>query len=183
MHVVFGIEYTTTTGASIGPLDHPQNREDDGQAARESPRKSGRKTMKRIAAISLYALTGVVSITMGAIYLFSPEFMPYHSVALGRDWHDLQNSEQVLLGALLDVAGAGWIALGTAVIVLAIIPMRRGEMWARLLVPFLLVLFYLPTLLATLSVLEKTAASPPWYGNAFALLATAIGFALDRPWR
>jgi hypothetical protein len=47
----------------------------------------------------------------------------------------------------------------------------------------LLVLFYVPNLLATLSVLGQTPASPPWYGNAIALLATAIGLALDRPWR
>ncbi len=139
--------------------------------------------MMRIAAISLYTITGIISITMGAIYLFSPEFMPYHSDALGRAWQDLQDSEQVLFGALLDVVGAGWIALGVAVIVLALIPMRRGERWARFLVPFLLVLFYAPNLLATLSVLEQTPATPPWYGNAFALLVTAIGLALDRPWR
>ena len=138
--------------------------------------------MMRVAAISLYVITGIISIAMGAVYLFSPEFMPYHSDALGRAWQDLQDSEQVLFGALLDVAGAGWIALGVAVIVLAILPLRRGELWARLLVPFLLVLFYVPTLLATLSVLGQTPGSPPWYGNAFALLAMATGFALDRPW-
>ncbi len=137
----------------------------------------------RIAAISLYILTGIISITMGAVYLFSPEFMPYHADALGRAWHDLQDSEQVLFGALLDVAGAGWIALGAAVIVLAIIPVLRGELWARLLVPVLLFLFYVPTLLATLAVLEHTPATPPWYGNAVALVATAIGLVLDRPWR
>lgn len=137
----------------------------------------------RFAAISLYAVTGLVSTAVGAIYLFSNEFMPYHSDAIGRTWQDLRASEQVLFGALLDVAGAGWIALGAAVIVLAVIPMRRGEMWARPLVPFLLALFYMPNLLATLSVLEQTPATPPWYGNASALLATAIGLALDRPWR
>ncbi len=139
--------------------------------------------MMRIAAISLYVVTSIVSITMGAIYLLAPEFMPYHADALGRGWQDLQESERVLFGALLDVAGAGWIALGVAVIVLAILPVRRGETWARLLVPFLLALFYVPTLLATLSVLQLTPGSPPWYGNAFALLATAAGLALDRPWR
>ena len=137
----------------------------------------------RVTALTLYIVTGIVSITMGAIYLFSAEFMPYHADALGRTWQELSASEQTLFEALLDVAGAGWIALGVAVIVLALIPMRRGELWARLLVPFLLVLFYVPTLLATLTVLTQTPGSPPWYGNAFALLATAIGFALDRPWR
>ncbi|MEW9919582.1 hypothetical protein AB2B41_08210 [Marimonas sp. MJW-29] len=137
----------------------------------------------RIAAISSYVITGIVSIVMGAIYLFSPEFMPYHVDALGRAWEELPDSERVLFGALLDVAGAGWIALGVAVIVLVVIPLRRGELWARILVPVLLVLFYVPTLVATLTVLTQTPGSPPWYGNAFALLATAAGVALDRPWR
>ncbi|MFC6636858.1 hypothetical protein ACFQDR_05770 [Sulfitobacter sediminilitoris] len=108
----------------------------------------------------MYIITGIVSVTMGAIYLFTPEFMPYHSDAVGRAWQDLQDSEQVLFGALLDVAGAGWISLGVAVIVLAIVPVRRGELWARFLVPVLLVVFYMPTLLATLSVLAQTPGSP-----------------------
>ena len=63
--------------------------------------------MMRIAAISLYAITGIVSITMGAIYLFSPEFMPYHSDALGRAWQDLQDSEQAVFGALLGSISPG----------------------------------------------------------------------------
>lgn len=139
--------------------------------------------MMHSAAIAFYTITAIVSIAMGAIYLFSSEFMPYHADAIGRTWQELRDSEQALIGAILDIAGAGWIALGTAVVVLAVIPMWSGELWARLLVPFLLVLFYVPNLLATLSVLQQTPATPPWYGNAVALVATAIGLALDRPWR
>jgi hypothetical protein len=47
----------------------------------------------------------------------------------------------------------------------------------------LFLLFYVPTLLATLAVLEGTPATPPWYGNAIACLATAAGFVADAPWR
>ena len=132
-------------------------------------------------SISLYFGVGIVSIALGLVYLLSPTFMPYHAVAIGRDWPELTVAEQTLFGALLDVAGAGWIALGVAVIVLTLVPLRRGEIWARYLVPMLAMIFYVPTLLATLSVLNTTPASPPWWGNVIALAATIFAFLLDRP--
>jgi hypothetical protein len=63
------------------------------------------------------------------------------------------------------------------------VPVRKGERWARFLVPALLTIFYVPTLLATLSVLNTTPASPPWWGNVIALGVTATAFILDRPFR
>ena len=138
--------------------------------------------MRRFVLL-LYSVVGIVSIAMGALYLLAPRFMPYHAVAIGRDWAALSDNEQVLFRALLDVAGAGWLALGVAVIWLVIVPVRRGERWARLVVPCLLLIFYVPTLLATLSVLENTPASPPWWGNLVALAATVAAFILDKPFK
>jgi len=131
----------------------------------------------------MYAVNGVISVALGSVYLFRQTFMPYHETALGRSWSELAPEVQFLLEALMDVAGAGWIALGVAVLFLTAIPMRRGERWARLLVPALLLLFYVPNLLATLTVLNETAASPPWYGNAVACLTTIGAFVIDAPWR
>jgi len=131
----------------------------------------------------MYAVNGVISVALGSVYLFRQTFMPYHEAALGRSWSELAPELQFLLEALMDVAGAGWIALGVAVLFLTAIPMRRGERWARLLVPALLLLFYVPNLLATLTVLNETAASPPWYGNAVACLTTIGAFVIDAPWR
>jgi hypothetical protein len=90
---------------------------------------------------------------------------------------------QTLLGALMDVAGAGWVGIGVATLVLVAVPMRRGERWGRLLIPALFLIFYVPTLLATLAVLNGTPATPPWYGNATACLATMVGVLADAPWR
>lgn len=134
--------------------------------------------MKRIVLL-LYGAVGIISIALGSLYILAPRFMPYHSTAIGRDWGELTSNEQVLFLALLDVAGAGWFALGVAVIWLVTVPVRRGERWARAMVPTLLLIFYVPTLLATLSVLEKTPASPPWWGNLIALGATVIAALLD----
>ena len=51
--------------------------------------------------------------------------------------------------------------------------------WGRLLIPALFLIFCVPTHLATLAVLNGTPATPPWYGNATACLATAAGMLAD----
>lgn len=61
--------------------------------------------------------------------------------------------------------------------------MRRGETWSRFLIPALFIIFYLPTLLVTLEVQNRTSASTPWYGNAAACITVILGFVLDAPWR
>ena len=137
---------------------------------------------RQIAAV-LYLLNALVSLVLGLTYLFRTSFMPYHSEALGRSWAQVDPNLQVLFGALMDVAGAGWIAMGTATLVLVAVPMRRGELWGRLLIPALFLAFYVPTLLATLAVWDGTPATPPWYGNATACVATVAGVAADAPWR
>ena len=90
---------------------------------------------------------------------------------------------QTLLKSLMEVAAAGWLALGALVLLLVAFPIRRGERWARLAAPAGLLLFYVPTLLATLSVLHETPASPPWRFNVVACLCAVVGLLLDAPWR
>ncbi len=134
-------------------------------------------------AASLYAVMAVVSLVLGAIYLFRDSFMPYHAAALGKGWGELDAATQTLLKALMEVAAGGWLALGVLVLLLVAIPIRHGERWARLAAPAALLLFYVPTLLATLSVFRETPASPPWGFNAVACLCAVVGLVLDAPWR
>jgi ABC-type Fe3+ transport system permease subunit len=138
---------------------------------------------RHCVAAFLYAGMAVVSLVLGAIYLFRDSFMPYHAAALGKDWGELGPATQALLKALMEVAAAGWLALGTLVLLLVAFPIRRGERWARLAAPVALLVFYIPTLLATLSVLHQTPASPPWRFNVVACLCAVVGFLLDAPWR
>lgn len=138
---------------------------------------------RHMVAAFLYASMGVVSLVLGAIYLFRDSFMPYHAVALGKSWGELDSATQTLVKALMEVAASGWLALGTLVLILVAFPIRRGERWARLATPAALLIFYVPTLLATLSVLHDTPASPPWRFNVVACLCAVVGFLLDAPWR
>ena len=140
-----------------------------------------REVRHRVAAY-LYATVAVVSLVLGAIYLFRDSFMPYHAAAVGKSWGELGPATQTLLKALMEVAAGGWLALGALVLLLVAFPIRRGERWARLAAPAALLLFYVPTLLATLSVLQETPASPPWRFNVVACLCAVVGFLLDAPW-
>lgn len=140
-------------------------------------------SLRRKIAATFYVINSLVSVGLGGTYLFRGSFMPYHAEALGRRWAEVEPALQILLGALMDVAGAGWIGIGVATLILVAVPMRRGETWGRLLIPVLFFIFYIPTLLATLAVLNGTTATPPWYGNAIACLATLAGVLADAPWR
>lgn len=139
--------------------------------------------LRRKIAATFYIINSVVSVCLGSLYLFRGSFMPYHADALGRRWADVEPALQTLLGALMNVAGAGWVGIGVATLVLVAIPMRRGEQWGRLLIPALFFIFYVPTLWATLAVMNGTPATPPWYGNATACLATVAGMLADTPWQ
>lgn len=138
--------------------------------------------MSRIARLC-YLLAGAISVVLGAVYLFSSRFMPYHAVAVGQRWEDVPEAYRVLIGALLDVAGAGWICLGAALILLVVFPLKRGERWARWAAPALILLFYVPVLLATLNVLKGTPATPPWYGVALVCGIAILAVLIDRPWQ
>ncbi|MCR9187279.1 MAG: hypothetical protein NXH96_00680 [Alteromonadaceae bacterium] len=137
----------------------------------------------RVMAALMYGVTGIISVILGSVYVLRDEFMPYHAQALGQAWGSLDPASQTLLLALMDVAGAGWAVTGALVCVLIFFPFRAGDRWARWVIPCALITLYLPILLATLEVLGSTPASPPWYGNAAALVATTIGIFLDQPWR
>ena len=139
-------------------------------------------SFRRLIAWLLYAVTALAAVAIGATYLFRTSFMPYHSAALGKSWNELDAGSQLLIKGLMEVAAGGELALGLLVLVLIYFPIRRGERWARFTAPIALLLFYVPALLATLSVDQNTPASSPWQPLAIACGLVIVGFLMDTPW-
>lgn len=139
-------------------------------------------TLRRRIAFILYCLVNVANLAFGAVYLFRRQFMPYHESAVGQPWGELDGALRVLLEALMDVAGAGWLALFAITMPLLLTRFRRGDKMVRVLIPTAFLVFYVPTLLATLGVLFETPSVPPWYGAAAAIVASIIALLLDAPW-
>ncbi len=146
------------------------------------PERIGLLMKSRIADV-LYGITALVSLALGSIYILRSSFLPYHADALQQQWADLDGSLQVLMLALMDVAGAGWLALGVVVLVLVYSSQRSRQRSIRLLIPTAILIFYIPTLMATLHVTNLTPATAPWYGNLIAISAAVVGFVFDTPWK
>ena len=132
---------------------------------------------KRAAGLS-YGITALVSLILGGIYLLKDSFMPYHAGALSRSWSEVETVTQVLISALMTVAGGGWFTLGVVILLLLAFPFCNDRMWAVYALPTIILLFYLPNLSATLSVLQNTPGTPPWQGNVVACLSAVVGLAL-----
>ncbi len=71
----------------------------------------------------------------GLIYLFRSQFMPYHAIAVGKTWAEVNPAVQILLLALIRVVGSAWIATALAMGILLFKPFRQGIPWARWAVP------------------------------------------------
>jgi len=125
-----------------------------------------------LIALLLIALVGVV-------YLVRGQFMPYHAVALGKTWADLDRALQVLLLALMKSFGGAALATAVAMVILLSIPFRQGLYWARWAIPVVGLVGTLPSLCVTVWVARNTPATPPWMGVLIVMALLVAGFVLS----
>ena len=135
------------------------------------------KLRKKAAGLS-YGIIAVVSLILGGVYLFRQSFMPYHADAVQKSWNAVEAGNQVLISALMTVAGGGWFTVGVVLLLLLAFPFRNDRRWALHAIPAVILLFYLPNLWATLTVLQSTPGNPPWQGNVFACISAILGYSL-----
>lgn len=138
-----------------------------------------RRSTRRALAFACHLVAAVASGVMGGWYLVASRFQSYHADAAGLGWDELEPGLQVVLRALLNVAGGGWLATAVAIAWLLAVPWRRGERWAEWAAPTVGLAVWLPTTWATIEVTYRTDAVAPWYG-AFAVTALfVVGAALS----
>jgi hypothetical protein len=116
---------------------------------------------------------------MGLAYLGRKEFMPYHALALGRSWSELDRPAQVLFLASMKIIGSTWLAVSVALGIILRHGFREGQAWAVWGVPLVGLILSTPALLAVLHVKSKTPASPPWQPLAAAVLLFLTGLVLS----
>ena len=135
-------------------------------------------TRDKIAFIIYFI--GVLSlIVFGLLYLFCPTVMPYHLEAMGVPWEDLGKELQILLWALVKVAGAGFFVVGLSALIILLIPFRRGDKWAHWALPLIGIVWNAILLYAAGTVAAETQASPPWIGSAVGIISVIIAFMLS----
>jgi hypothetical protein len=133
-----------------------------------------------VAAICI-AIPALVELGLGAIYLTASDVMPYHREVVGVDWGQVEPGARTLLVALVNAYGSAHLAAGIALGVLALVPLRQGQPWAR----WAILGVGLPVLGGTAWVSARlalaTGAGIPWEGAVFLLGLLVLGVALARP--
>jgi len=127
----------------------------------------------------LYGLISLLGFIFAYIYLFRSEFMPYHAIAVGKDWADVAPEFQVLILALMRVSGGGWLGVAIGILICLIAFIRTGKSWIHPSILFIGLAGLIPTLLATLLVRNNSPANPPWYAAAIGITIIAITFILS----
>lgn len=127
-------------------------------------------------ASTCYFLAAALMAAFGGVYLFRSEFMPYHADALGMGWNSVDRTVQVLILALMRVAGGGWLATSLALVVLVKVQSRQNLRWMRWAIPAVGLTVSLPTLYATYYVAHNTPANPPWFVALIGIILLTIGF-------
>ncbi len=130
-------------------------------------------------AFFCYLLATFLLLLFSIIYLFRSEFMPYHAIAVGQNWSEIDSAFQILILALMKVTGGGWLASAVAIGILLFKPFREGKRWSYWAIPTIGLIASLSSLYVTIYVAQNTPASPPWMAAAFGALLFLIGFFLS----
>lgn len=130
-------------------------------------------------AFGCHLLALLLLAIVGLFYLFQSQFMPYHSIAVGKNWAEVDPAFQILLLALIRVFGGANMATSVAMGIILFIPFKQGIRWARWAVPVIGLVAELPALYATLSVTLNTPATPPWIGVVLIIILLTVGLILS----
>ena len=113
-------------------------------------------------AFGIYVLNILMMISIGLVYEFSSEFMPFHSDVIQTQWVNVDHLSQILYLGMMRTEAAGFLATGTAILILLSIPFLKFERWSYWAMTIIGLVEYVPTLFATYHVSSVTEASPPW---------------------
>ena len=126
-----------------------------------------------------YALGTLIVTAFGIVYLVRPEFMPYHSVAVGLPWAAVDPSFQVLILALMRAVGSACLALAILDWTLLLIPFRQGAPWATWAIAASGLVTCAGSLYAMMLVAMNTPATPPWIGPVLGAVLLVAGLVLS----
>ena len=117
----------------------------------------------------------LLGLAFAFVYLFRPEFMSYHLLAVHETWADVDPGFQILIIALMRVSGGGFLAISGAIMILLYQFYKHEKVWPVIAIFFIGQSILIPTLYATLLVKNHTGANPPLTAAAFAIGLLLIG--------
>lgn len=131
------------------------------------------------ASFWTYLLGSLLLGAFSAIYLFRSQFMPYHADAVGMPWDQVPQGFQIMIFSLMKSLGGAWLSTFVAIWAILFVPFRKGELWAKYILPVISLACLIPALYGSLYVRANSTAEPPWMVAAVAIVLTIVGFLLS----
>lgn len=128
-------------------------------------------------ALVSYALAFMIIVAFSVVYLKRSDFLPYHGVAIARSWDMVDSRMQLLIMALIKVAGWAWLAVACAGFMLLYLLFSRSTAIALLVVfQVFCLIAVMPPIVVAIHVHRKTDAPTPIRSGALAVCLTLSGF-------
>jgi hypothetical protein len=135
--------------------------------------------MRMKIAFGCHLLVTLFLVVSGMTYLIRQEFMPYHSVAVGMPWAEVNPAFQALILGFMRGFGGAAIAVAVLLSILLFGPFRQGAVWARWAIPAGGLVIFLLGLYAISVVQLNTPAEMPWIALVTCVLLLVAGLALS----
>ena len=135
--------------------------------------------MRRNMAFACFLLGGVIPLAFGIKDLLTTRFAPFQEVAAGMQWEQVPPGLQNLFGMMTPLSGVNLIGFSVALLVIIVVPFRRGEAWADWALLLILGVISLIAAYLLYDISTETGATLPWFGPLVALALFVAGFFLS----
>jgi hypothetical protein len=129
--------------------------------------------------MSLYLAVGVVSLLMAWKSIVAHRFLPFHEAAAGKEWEDIDQRLQAVFIALLRISGFGFLVVGLMLLLIPLIALHSQDLFVRLALPMLSILYSVGLGLANYRLHLTTGARTPWRGSLYAAAVIALAAAVS----
>lgn len=133
------------------------------------------RARRTYVSIVVHTVPTVGLLLQGLLYLTTQTFMPYHADALTVPWEQLPSHHQGFVLGVIRGMGAGSFAVALALLLILLIPFRRGDRWSFWAVPLIGVVFTALTAYAAITIDTLTPASTPWRQTLGLTAVYAVG--------
>lgn len=128
-------------------------------------------------ALVSYALAFMIIVAFSVVYLKRSDFLPYHGIAIARPWDEVDSRMQLLIMALIKVAGWAWLAVAFAGFVLLYLLFSRNAEFSLLIIFQVFCLIAVtPPIAVAIHIHKKTDAPTPIRSGTLVVFLTLLGF-------
>jgi hypothetical protein len=137
------------------------------------------KEILKIIPILLYAIVGIISMTMAVKNLFSNKFLPFHEKAANKRWDEIDNSLKLVILTLLRLIGLGFLIISILLLVFPTVNYYNPNRFYKYLIPSLALIYCTGLFIINYLLYKKAKADTPWQKSLYAMLLIVIGIIIS----